>query len=163
MKNSKVRSLKKEKKWIVNLGAAQHMCHDLNLFSKEEQETISKNVFLGDSSMVPVELMGTVPLTLNLPNKTSIPINLRNVLGVPGLSKNLISISACMASKLDVYFDSSTLDCTFYDKGEVAGKAYPSGDLWILDAKMADQNMKISNHSVVTKEKVTNQMVDLLK
>jgi hypothetical protein len=80
--------------WIIDSGASRHMMEDqARLSNLNEKKTLYK-VELGDKSTYPVEGFGQASVKLKSGNN----IHLSNVLYVPGLEKNLVSIS-CIEDK----------------------------------------------------------------
>jgi hypothetical protein len=80
--------------WIIDSGASRHMTGDqARLSNLNEKKTLYK-VELGDKSTYPVE--GIVQASVKL--KTGNNVHLSNVLYVPGLEKNLVSIY-CLEDK----------------------------------------------------------------
>ena len=79
--------------WIVDSGATCHMCHDEILFSKLQLLEKETDVTLGDGNTVRATGKGTVPLMMNLPNSSCSKCCLLEVLFVPSLSYNLLSVS----------------------------------------------------------------------
>jgi hypothetical protein len=80
--------------WIIDSGASRHMTGDqARLSNLNEKKTLYK-VELGDKITYPVEGFGQASVKL----KSSNHVHLRNVLYVPGLEKNLVSIS-CLEDK----------------------------------------------------------------
>jgi hypothetical protein len=75
--------------WIIDSGASRHMTGDqARLLNLNEKKT-SYKVDLGDKTSYPVEGFGQASVKL----KTGNNVHLSNVLYVPGLEKNLVSIS----------------------------------------------------------------------
>jgi hypothetical protein len=80
--------------WIIDSGASRHMVGDqVRLFNLNEKRT-SYKVELGDKNTFPVEGIGQASINL----KTCNNVHLSNVLYVPDLEKNLVSIS-CLEDK----------------------------------------------------------------
>jgi hypothetical protein len=80
--------------WIIDSGASKHMMGDqARLSNLSERKTLYK-VELGDKSTYPVEGFGQASIKLESGNH----VHLSNVLYVPGLEKNLVSIS-CLEYK----------------------------------------------------------------
>jgi hypothetical protein len=75
--------------WIIDSGASRHMTGDQARLSNLNENKTSYKVELGDKSTYPVEGFGQASVKL----KTSNNVHLSNVLYVPGLEKNLVSIS----------------------------------------------------------------------
>jgi hypothetical protein len=80
--------------WIINSGASRHMTGDQARLSNLNEKKTSYKVDLGDTSTYPVEGFGQASVKL----KTGNNVHLSNVLYVPGLEKNLVSIS-CLEDK----------------------------------------------------------------
>jgi hypothetical protein len=80
--------------WIIDSGASRHMMGDQDILSNLNEKKTSYKVDLGDKTTYPVEGFGQASIKM----KTSNYVHLSNVLYVPGLEKNLISIS-CLEDK----------------------------------------------------------------
>jgi hypothetical protein len=80
--------------WIIDSGASRHMTRDQDRLSNLNEKKTSYKVELGDKSIYPVE--GFVEAFVKL--KSGNHVHLSNVLYVPGLEKNLVSIS-CLEDK----------------------------------------------------------------
>jgi hypothetical protein len=80
--------------WIIDSGASRHMTGDQARLSNLNEKKTSYKVELGDKSTYPVEGFGQASVKL----KTGNNVYLSNVLYVPGLEKNLVSIS-CLEDK----------------------------------------------------------------
>jgi hypothetical protein len=75
--------------WIINSGASRHMTGDQARLSNLNEKKTSYKVELGDKITYPVKGFGQASIKL----KTCNNVQLRNVLYVPSLEKNLVSIS----------------------------------------------------------------------
>jgi hypothetical protein len=75
--------------WIIDSGASRHMIGDQVKLSSLNEKKTSYKVELGDKNTYPVEGIGQATIIL----KTSNNVHLNNVLYVPGLEKNIVSIS----------------------------------------------------------------------
>jgi hypothetical protein len=80
--------------WIIDSGASRHMMGDQTRLSNLNEKKTLYKVELGDKSTYPVERFGQVSVKLKSGNN----VHLSNVLYVPGLEKNLVSIS-CLEDK----------------------------------------------------------------
>jgi hypothetical protein len=80
--------------WIIDSGASRHMTGDQARLSNLNERKTSYKVELGDRSTYPVEGFGQASVKL----ESGIHVHLSNVLYVPGLEKNLVSIS-CLEDK----------------------------------------------------------------
>jgi hypothetical protein len=84
----------KDDMWIIDSGASRHMTGDQARLSNLNSKKTSYKVELGDKSTYPVEGFGQASVKL----KTGNNVYLSNVLYVPCLEKNLVSIS-CLEDK----------------------------------------------------------------
>jgi hypothetical protein len=84
----------KDDMWIIDTGASRNMTGDQDKLSNLNERKTSYKVELGDKSTYPVEEFGQASVKLELGNH----VHLRNVLYVPSLEKNLVSIS-CLEDK----------------------------------------------------------------
>jgi hypothetical protein len=75
--------------WIIDSGASRHMTGDQVRLSNLNEKRTSYKVEFGDKNTYPFEGIGQASIKL----KTSNNVHLRNVLYVPGLENNLVSIS----------------------------------------------------------------------
>jgi hypothetical protein len=75
--------------WIIDSGASRNMMGDQARLSNINEKKTSYKVELGDKSNYPVEGFGQASVKL----KTCNNVHLSNVLYVPGLENNLVSIS----------------------------------------------------------------------
>jgi hypothetical protein len=75
--------------WIIDSGDSRHMTGDQAKLSNLNENKTSYKVELGDKNTYPVEGIGQDSIKL----KTGNNVHLSNVLYVPGLEKNLVSIS----------------------------------------------------------------------
>jgi hypothetical protein len=80
--------------WIIDSGASRHMMGDQDRLSNLNERKTSYKVELGDKSTYSVEGFGQASVKLESGNH----VHLSNVLYVPGLEKNLVSIS-CLEDK----------------------------------------------------------------
>jgi hypothetical protein len=80
--------------WIIDSGASRHMMGDQARLSNLNEKKTSYKIELGDKSTYPVKGFGQASVKL----KTGNNVHLCNVLYVPGLEKNLVSIS-CLEDK----------------------------------------------------------------
>ena len=76
--------------WIIDSGASKHMSGQNKNLSKIEEKNFPQKVSLGDGYQYPIEGIGEASYKLDSGN----PLKMKEVLYVPGLKKNLLSISA---------------------------------------------------------------------
>jgi hypothetical protein len=80
--------------WIIDNGASRHMTRDQAILSNLNEKKTSYKVELGDKGTYPVKGFGQASIKLKSGNN----VHLSNVLYLPGLEKNLVSIS-CLEDK----------------------------------------------------------------
>lgn len=81
--------------WIIDSGATEHMCCNIELFTKFEQLKENKIVKIGDGSCIKAVGVGKV-CGKTYDGKNWINTELRNVLYVPDLKMNLFSVSSML-------------------------------------------------------------------
>ena len=124
-----------KEEWVVDSGATQHMSNNLATFQNSRAPGNCQKVHLGNSSTVPVERKGEVSLRFVTGKARGNHVTLTEVLGVPELAKNLLSVSACMKKGFSVLFDHETYTCRIFNKERLWGVARERGGLWIIDCK----------------------------
>lgn len=86
--------------WVVDSGATHHITSDLHNLSLHQPYNGGDDVILPDGSMVPITYTGSV----SLPSTTR-ELTLNNVLCLPRVAKNLISVyHLCNANRVSVEF-----------------------------------------------------------
>jgi hypothetical protein len=101
--------------WLINNGASRHMTGDRKNFSSMKEKETPHKVQLGDKNSYVVKGIGQATIKMELGNS----IHLSNVLYVPGLKNNLVSIS-CLEEKGDrlAFVDGKVLVWYKYSKIE---------------------------------------------
>ncbi|RVE43375.1 hypothetical protein evm_011960 [Chilo suppressalis] len=129
--------------WFIDSGCTQHMCNDKNMFNKIQS---SKNkVKIADNSVLNCIGIGFVILHLNGNNK----IMLCDVIYVPDLSANLLSVSKLVAMDFNVTFGHE--GCLIFCKSVTSGKplaVVPSVN-GIYKLKAGDVSSMVAHSSVV--------------
>ena len=118
--------------WIVDSGATCHTCHDEKSFLALYQIREPVDVVLGDGHSLTAIRRGKVVLKMVLPNGESKSCTLHDVLYVPKLAYNLISVTKASQTGKVVKFTKSgsyILD----RKHKVVAKATKVGSLYLLD------------------------------
>ena len=90
--------------WIVDSGATCHVCNDKNLFTDIRDLDTPQQVTLGDGSPLEGPAEGTVKLDMILPDGSTQNCKLKNVLYVPKLSYNLLSVSKASEARKTTKF-----------------------------------------------------------
>ena len=76
--------------WLIDSGASKHMIGYKESLSFLEQKESPHKVILGDDSQYPIEGLGEAYYKLDYGK----PMKMKDVLYVPGLKKNILSISS---------------------------------------------------------------------
>ena len=86
--------------WYIDSGASSHMTGACEMFSELSQTETDVEVVLGDDSAIRAVGRGTITFQ----RESMSPMVLRDVLYVPGLKKNLVSLSMIEDQILGVSF-----------------------------------------------------------
>lgn len=114
--------------WFVDSKATAHICSDRSVFSNYVQHASQQSVLLGDNSELAIRGVGTVTLQLN----NGSTLTLSNVLHVPLITKNLLSVSQLASNKeTEVVFRKSL--CTIKQWGRVIDVGTLLNDLFLLN------------------------------
>ena len=120
--------------WIIDSGATCHMCQDSKLFTTLHQLDDPIDVVLGDGRALTAVGRGEVMLDMVLPNGESKSCTLHDVLYVPALSYNLLSVAKASQKGKIVKFTKSA--CYMLDKRhKMVAKATKIGSLYQLNHK----------------------------
>jgi hypothetical protein len=129
--------------WIIDSGYSRHMTGYQAILSNLNEKKTSYKVNLGDKSTYLVEGFGQASIKL----KSGNDVHLRNVLYVPGLEKNLVSIS-CLEDKGNIidFVDGKVLSWhkdSSIENARVIGS--PQGNLY----RLLEQNEEALVHDKV--------------
>ena len=116
--------------WIADSGAGKHMSNDANIFTATYVLTNPVQVAYGDGHQVPAIWTGTVTLPA-----TSGSITLHDVLYVPSLLVNLISLSALAKTNHATTIAPLSGDVVFSVNGEPVMTATMKKDLFWIDMR----------------------------
>ena len=86
--------------WYVDNGASFHMTGDKELFSDLEEKDLQVHIEMGDDGRYSVTSIGTI----SFERESGKPFILKDVMHVPGLKKNLISVAMLEDKGYDVVF-----------------------------------------------------------
>ena len=134
--------------WIVDSGASMHLTYRRDWIDAFEEISPVK-LYLGDSSVQEATGKGTIHLELVDGAHTG---HLNDVLYVPGLTKNLFSISKATEQGLKAIF--SKASCLLItDKGVVKAQGLRTGNLYHLKCKVvhAKSNGLVAQHEDMLK------------
>src|SRR5450631_1639278 len=120
-------------RWIVDSGASQHMTPHKQFF--DTYEPISgRKVFMGDNGMVEAVGKGSILVETRVKGRAR-SIRMHDVLHVPDLHSNLLSVSKLISRGLKVHFNS--LGCVVRaSNGEMLAVASLESNLYQLDTNV---------------------------
>ena len=122
--------------WYVESGASNHMTSHKEWFSYLEKPEQPRVVEIGDDTLHPIVHVGEVPL-----NHVGQKGKLMNVLHIPTITKNLVSVGQIVDQGMQVRF--TYLRCFIKEEGKVIAQGYRDGRLFIPDTN--DENFKKSS------------------
>ena len=131
--------------WIVDSGATCHMCSNKKFFVDLQPLKQQMEVTLGDGHTLKAIGSGVVSLKMKLPNSTSSRCNVQDVLYVPALSYNLLSVAKAAESGKVTEFNDSGCQIVGSD-GRLIAKATRVGSLYYLDCEI-DQRAGVAQES----------------
>ena len=139
----------RQNSWIVDSGATCHMCNDSKHFVELRDLKQSQEVTLGDGHAVKANKCGTVMLQMKLPDNEVKKCKLYDVLYVPALTYNLLSISRATQSGKTTEFVNSCCRITDAENRLIAVAAR-IGSLYYLDCESVDQSNIAENNNFAT-------------
>ena len=92
-----------KKKWLVDSGASKPMCNDEKQFNSMTPLEKPEKIKVGDGFYLTATMQGNIKLKLNVNGKIKM-VTVRDVLYVPELSYNLLSVSKATDSGKQVLF-----------------------------------------------------------
>ena len=129
--------------WIIDSGASCHMCKDESTFKDLKELETPKEITLGDGYCVKAIAKGTIHMYTNEQRK----IELKDVLLIPNLSFNLLSVAKTAKSGKDFRFSDTSCQIIGED-GDIVAVAEKMGNLYHLKcslSKETDFNMNCSS------------------
>ena len=124
--------------WIIDSGSTCHICYNETMFDKMEDMGTPQIVTLGDGRSIETTKRGTVQLKLKQVDGSYKNATLHDVLYVPELSYNLLSITKSTSRGKTVRFDEATCEILNEDQ-EIVGLATKYGSLYYLNCKINSQ------------------------
>ncbi|GAV76357.1 hypothetical protein CFOL_v3_19832 [Cephalotus follicularis] len=113
-------------KWYFDFGASHHMTRNAkNLVSFDVTPSVP-TVSTAEGQNMLVHAMGSLPCFISQPS-----LRLSNVLYIPQLSTNLLSVGQLVDNNCTVFFSSH--DCVIQDQGQVTEKGKKEGSWFSMD------------------------------
>ena len=118
--------------WVVDSGASRHMTNNTGLFSSYAPLEKFHKVEVGDGRTLDAIGSGNVVLYTKIPDDKVVRCVLKDVLYIPELAYNLISVSKVSETGKKVQFTENI--CSIYDADDkLTANASKVGNLYILD------------------------------
>ena len=128
---------------IIDSGATCHICCNRMMFDKMEDMDTPQVVTLGDGRSIETTRRGTVQLKLKQLDGTHKSGTLHDVLYVPELPYNLLSIAKATEFGKTARFDKCTCEIINEDE-DVIGSATKCGSLYYLNCQMINPHQRIN-------------------
>ena len=139
-------SVEKKSNWVVDSGATCHMCKDLELFDEITVLDTPQEITVGDGYSVKATGRGDVLLKMTVADGKTQKCKLTDVLFVPDLSHNLLSVSKTTSTGKSFEFHQSY--CNIVDeKFGVIATAMKRGNLYYLNC--AGSQLCKENHTAM--------------
>ena len=129
--------------WIIDSGATCHICCNKTMFDNMESMDEPQVVTLGDGRRIETTKQGTVRLKLKQVDGSYKSGTLHDVLYVPELLYNLLSITKATSLGKTVRFDESTCEI-LNEVDEVIGLAIKWGSLYDLSCQMNNPHESVN-------------------
>ena len=140
-------SANRRSNWVVDSGATFHMCNNEKLFDQIIGLEMPQKITVDDGHYVQATGRGNVILRMNVPNGKIRKCKLSDVLYVPDLSHNLLSVSKVASNRKSFEFGQS--HCNIIDnKFGVIATATKCGNLYYLNRASSSLSVK-ENHTAV--------------
>jgi hypothetical protein len=135
--------------WWIDSGATIHVANSLQGFHKRTLRRGERSIRVTNGIEAEVEAIGELPLELN----NGFILHLHNVLYVPSLSRNLISVSCLDDDGYDCQFGNR--QCLILFDSRVMGLAFQQDKLYMLSMH-ENVNVVCNDENVMCNEKVSS-------
>ena len=128
--------------WIVDSGATCHMCNNDKLFVNIRSMQQPLEIMLADGHALEATGQGVVALEMKLPDGKTRRCKLHDVLFVPKLSYNLLSVSKAEAGKMAEF---NKAGCQILDDNKkLIAAATRRGSLYYLDCQTKTTSQRVN-------------------
>ena len=135
--------------WIIDSGASQHMCNNRSHYVSYELLSEPSLVVIGDGKTIEAKGVGSVSLKLSLPNGKYNDCLVNNVLYVPNLSCNLLSVGKLGEKGKVVSFGERT--CEIRDSNdELLALGNKTGKLYYLSLQLNSKLDHVNNSDSIS-------------
>lgn len=125
-----------EPNWYIDSGASNHMCNDKNAFESLDIFDNPMKILVGNDEYIEAYGKGSVPLP-GL-DESKVNCSLSNVLFVPKIAENLVSVGTAADNGVMTHFypENCVMFCNDRDKTVIAyGSRIKSSGLYLLDQR----------------------------
>ncbi|CAI5952680.1 unnamed protein product [Closterium sp. NIES-64] len=129
--------------WFLDTGATQHMTHSASFLTNVGAPRDVKRVVFGNNKSLPVVGVGSTRLIVD-----SGPVDITNVLHVPGLKVNLLSVT--QLAKKDVKFTIDGATMNLFWKGKQFAQGVLNGELYELKTYSRAASSNVAQGSKAT-------------
>ena len=141
-----VSSVSQQNGWIVDSGATSHMCNNRKLFTKMHTLEKSLEVMLGDGHVLEATGKGIVMMDMRFPNGNMQRCKLHDVLYVPSLFYNLLSVSR--ATQRGKVMKFGKVACHILNSnGKIIARATKVGSLYHLDCETTSESANVADET----------------
>jgi hypothetical protein len=124
-------------RWFVDSGATRHLCSQAELLKDLKGEADVKRIFIGDGSSLDVLGSGSINLHMGTGEQRTL-VEIKDVLYVPQLAGNLLSVSQLVEKGVQVGFGKT--GCTLTYQGKCLGTAKKEGKLFCFQATHQEED-----------------------
>lgn len=131
---SALSSVESNSSWIIDSGASQHMSNNVSSFFELTDLSSPIAIKIGSGETLQAVAVGKISLKLRLPDDKINDCTLLNVLYVPKLAYNLLSVSqAASTGKCTSFYET---DCKIYCKNLIVATGSKIGKLYVLNCSV---------------------------
>ncbi|CAI5938376.1 unnamed protein product [Closterium sp. NIES-64] len=129
--------------WFLDTGATQHMTHSASFLTNVGAPRDVKRVVFGNNKSLPVVGVGSTRLIVD-----GGPVDITNVLHVPGVKVNLLSVT--QLAKKDVQFTIDSATMNLFWKGKQFAQGVLNGELYELKTHPRAASSNVAQGSKAT-------------
>lgn len=163
--DTKQSDISEQDSWYADSGATEHMCSRKECFKNyEAYPERSYTVRVGDGALIDAKGRGDVEVYTN--NSEKVIHTLKNVLHVPDIQKNLLSISRSTQKGMKVTFEEGGNSVVFMKDNKITLTGVKHSNLYKLNlrpVKVAEANVAISDSIRVWHERLGHVNFKTLK
>lgn len=150
---------KDQNHWVIDSGASWHMTGTKEVLDPNSLTSFTGSIEIADGTLLRGEMMGSA--TINLPNEDCKAVTLKNVVYVPGLKANLLSVPCMTNNGATVSFDNEC--CTIRQEDNTIKANLDQSNNYCLTASAKTWHERLGHISSerIKKLKVPYQMTEI--